>query len=138
MEANIRGCIKCGEIKPHGRGQGYCKDCRNSARKYRYLTDPVLRAKEIKQSSVRQSRIYERNYRIIRMYKTRRGCVDCGELDFCCLDFDHRDKESKSFTIAQCMTKHIKAIIREARKCDVRCSNCHRKRHWYEDNFVTL
>lgn len=59
----------------------------------------------------------------------------CGEDHPACLDFHHRDgpgnKKSKiSMMVHQAYT--IKAILEEIAKCDVLCSNCHRKHHYQE------
>lgn len=58
------------------------------------------------------------------------GCVDCGLNDIVCLDFDHRDPKKKLSTIARLTIEaaSISRINLEAAKCDVVCSNCHRKR----------
>lgn len=56
-------------------------------------------------------------------------CVDCGEADPRCLEFDHRDRASKSSTIAK-MIQNGASVVKidsEILKCDVRCANCHRK-----------
>jgi len=58
------------------------------------------------------------------------GCVRCGELDPVCLDFHHTG--DKGFTIGATSGKSQKShseVIREAKKCVVLCSNCHRKLH---------
>jgi hypothetical protein len=54
-------------------------------------------------------------------------CVDCGESDPRVLDFDHVYGE-KITNISDMVgsSYSIKTIKEEIRKCDVRCSNCHR------------
>jgi hypothetical protein len=63
-------------------------------------------------------------------YKKTHHCVDCPESDPTCLDFDHRDPAQKKYNIAQLMQASyaMSTLIAEMAKCDVRCSNCHRKR----------
>ena len=65
-------------------------------------------------------------------YKTTHPCVDCGENDPIVLDFDHRNPEEKSFSISTRATRGggaaIKTLEAEIGKCDVRCSNCHRRK----------
>jgi hypothetical protein len=64
-------------------------------------------------------------------YKAQLKCKRCGEDDPACLDLHHRDARSKDITVANAI-KHgwsdakLKA---EIEKCDVLCSNCHRKLH---------
>ena len=56
-------------------------------------------------------------------------CVDCAERDLRCLDFDHRDPSLKRASISRlCGYASWDVIAEEIAKCDVRCSNCHRKR----------
>jgi hypothetical protein len=63
-------------------------------------------------------------------YLMEHPCVDCGEWDIRCLDFDHVDPTTKEFTIS---SKVLQAwswerIEAELAKCVVRCANCHRRR----------
>lgn len=59
------------------------------------------------------------------------AACSCGEDHPAVLDFHHRDPAEKSFTLASGeRSKHSDAEIRtELDKCDVLCSNCHRKHH---------
>ncbi len=61
------------------------------------------------------------------------ACVRCGEDHPSCLEFDHRIPAEKDFPIstAYCSLS-LERIKAEIQKCDVLCSNCHRKRHWDE------
>ena len=69
-----------------------------------------------------------------RTYKSELCCMECGENHPACLQFHHRDKEEKSFTMSNAVLRgtSIKTIIKEIKKCDVLCVNCHAKRHWRE------
>ena len=66
----------------------------------------------------------------IRKYKEHRGCMDCGvKYPYYVLDLDHRDPNDKKFTPAALhKTGSWDKMIKEVRKCDVVCSNCHRER----------
>ena len=71
-----------------------------------------------------------RNRHFIEAYKSFFGCRDCGERDPICLDLDHRDPRDKKFTVAKWLWRaSLHALAVELEKCDVRCANCHRKRH---------
>lgn len=60
------------------------------------------------------------------------GCKYCGEKHIACLDF-HHPNDDKLFTIASRMhLVSVKTLIEEASKCEVVCTNCHRKIHWKE------
>jgi hypothetical protein len=64
-------------------------------------------------------------------YKAELGCADCPEKDPICLDFDHRPGEKKFKPVAVMISRGLSwdRIKAEVAKCDVRCTNCHRKRH---------
>ena len=57
-------------------------------------------------------------------------CIDCGESDPIVLDFDHRDPNEKTRSIAKFLSGHNswKSILTEINKCDIRCANCHRRK----------
>ncbi len=69
-----------------------------------------------------------------RRYKSTLYCMDCGISHPAVLQFHHRDKTEKSFTISSVVSRatSIKQITNEIKKCDVLCVNCHAKRHWRE------
>jgi 5-methylcytosine-specific restriction endonuclease McrA len=50
-------------------------------------------------------------------------CVGCGTTED--LQFDHIVRADKSFTIGQCMHKHMEVLIEEANKCQLLCKTCH-------------
>lgn len=58
------------------------------------------------------------------------GCMKCKESDPDVLEFHHRDPKTKKFNIGQTIVHHPKnKILKEIKKCDVFCSNCHKKLH---------
>lgn len=64
-------------------------------------------------------------------YLSNHSCVDCGEADHLVLEFDHRDPSTKVAAIAQLVGRGCWSVQRlqtEIDKCDVRCTNCHRRR----------
>ena len=62
-------------------------------------------------------------------YLLEHPCVDCGEADPVVLEFDHRG--DKAFTVGAALHWHVRweVIADEIEKCEVRCANCHRRRH---------
>jgi L-lysine 2,3-aminomutase len=64
-------------------------------------------------------------------------CVDCGETDPRVLDFDHIS--NKKHNISTLLRKEYswESILLEAKKCEVRCANCHRKKTAVEQNHYT-
>jgi hypothetical protein len=69
-----------------------------------------------------------------RQYKSTLYCMDCGVSHPAVLQFHHRNRADKSFTISSVISRasSIKQIVNEIEKCDVVCVNCHTKRHWRE------
>lgn len=67
---------------------------------------------------------------------TKLKCNKCDENHPSCLDFHHTDPTTKSEGISimlhKIRTKEI--ILKELEKCEVLCSNCHRKHHHEERN----
>ena len=65
---------------------------------------------------------------LIRSIKKTKKCK-CGEDDYRCLDFHHRDPSTKICEVALMIKKGFsrKSILLEIEKCDVMCANCHRK-----------
>lgn len=54
------------------------------------------------------------------------GCVDCGETDPQVLQFDHvRGVKRRNVT----PTMSLNDLREEIAKCDMRCANCHMRRH---------
>ena len=73
----------------------------------------------------RSQRRWAREF-ISRVKKLSR-CIDCGQTDIRVLDFDHVHGE-KVGNVSDMVngSYSIDAIKKEIRKCEVRCSNCHR------------
>lgn len=77
---------------------------------------------------------YERNryrrYRdFLKQYLSTHPCVDCGFSDVRALEFDHV-RGTKGFTVTQHYDYSREKILAEIAKCEIRCSNCHRIRHY--------
>lgn len=58
-------------------------------------------------------------------------CSFCSEDEICCLDFHHHDPSKKEKAVGQMVNDGWgkKRILEEIAKCQVVCSNCHRKIH---------
>jgi excinuclease UvrABC ATPase subunit len=58
-------------------------------------------------------------------------CVDCGFSGHpVAFDFDHIEPENKSFKISGKAIYRWKELKAELDKCQLRCSNCHRIKHY--------
>ena len=77
-------------------------------------------------ANIKQILRMRRRREILDKYKLRMGCVDCGynENPYA-LQWDHRDPADKIDTPHRMASYSIKKIFEEARKCDIRCANCH-------------
>jgi hypothetical protein len=88
-------------------------------------------------------RVYERVRRrkqeLVEWLRSLRvRCTRCPETHPACLDFHHRDPDQKEFSVTKAAMRgwSRERIAIEIAKCDVLCSNCHRKEHW--DNLARV
>ena len=83
----------------------------------------------LKEDSDRVLRRYRRNAEIVRAARSK-PCVDCGlQLPPECMDLDHV-RGVKKFKVSNICSHSDQDVIDEIAKCDVRCPNCHRLRHF--------
>jgi len=63
--------------------------------------------------------------------KSSLKCSNCPENDPVCLDFHHRNPNEKEIGLSRVIANGWgkNRILKEIEKCDVLCSNCHRKEH---------
>src|SRR5689334_14115297 len=82
---------------------------------------------------------------ILFLLKRENGpCPVCGgNFPLVCYDFDHRDRRSKCFNVAE--TRYwtsIQRVFDEVVKCNILCANCHRtktsKERKAEDEFYSI
>lgn len=60
-------------------------------------------------------------------------CKDCQQIFHPVIfDFDHKDPSKKSFKLSGKWIFRWKELKKELDKCELRCSNCHRLRHYLE------
>jgi hypothetical protein len=81
--------------------------------------------------SLRLSRIND----IINEIKSEKSCMFCGESHPAALDFHHRNPEEKLYQVSKMRGRDysMEKVLAEIEKCDLICSNCHRKIHWFEN-----
>ena len=101
----------------------FCRDCHRKYNATQYGPE-YWRAAQQKNRALKQD--------FVRQEKVNRGCARCEEKHPACLEFHHRDQKAKQFTISIAAQRNwnLERIIEEIKKCDVLCSNCHRKEHW--------
>lgn len=68
----------------------------------------------------------------VHLYKSSLGCSRCGEADGVCLDFHHRNEQTKRCSISELISFGCPGTTLriELQKCEVLCANCHRKEHY--------
>lgn len=120
----------------------YAQSRREYARKYtktviykairrKWLKTPAGRAYRLRAAMTR----YRKQKQWIDSYKLKKGCKECGFNKWPeCLDFDHKNPKLKKFSISQNLVKSKKALLKEIKKCQILCANCHRHKskltHW--------
>jgi len=64
-------------------------------------------------------------------------CVDCGEKDPIVLEFDHVNPSTKTQNISRMVIEGYswKSIEKEIKKCQILCSNCHKRKTAREQNW---
>ena len=106
---------------------GYCRVCHAEWNRQHYLRNKATYLATARRNNAMYQ---ERNLQRIVEYLVIHSCVDCGESDPVVLDFDHREPATKLIEIGN-LTRRVVSwttIEAEIAKCDVRCSNCHRRR----------
>lgn len=142
-----KACPSGHEYSPENTGVGakgerVCKTCqRERMRRKRANPDFLKRQAEAtarwrknnpqhreQAKAARQSK-----YEWVNNLKASLKCAKCGEAHPACLEFHHRDRKDKRATISLVIWRWSrKRLMAEIEKCDVLCSNCHRKLHWEE------
>lgn len=117
----------CGTVqryRQHRRKGEHCASCLVAANEHsRQRYKPKTRQPKIRKGAV--------NRQLVRQFKMDAGsCMDCGmevnEQTIVCFDLDHRDPQTKSFTISYVIDNADPNDVRdELEKCDVVCKNCH-------------
>ena len=64
--------------------------------------------------------------------KSKLSCKMCGENYPACLDFHHINLKDKTGLVSRMFQRYMnkKLILKEIDKCEILCSNCHRKHHY--------
>ena len=91
----------------------------NGVRYYRHLCVPCY--SESKKPRKKELRDW------FRSLKKQCKCSKCGNDDFRVLEFDHLDRNGKSFDLGESIRRGYSKtkILNEIEKCQVLCANCH-------------
>lgn len=127
-------CTRCAVLltdSNRSAGRALCKPCNALRMKQYYMANPDIYNKHkgyvAKNDAMWKARVNSYIYEVI---KESNGCVDCGERNMVVLDFDHRDPNTKSFSISGAHKSKVSwdMLVEEINKCDIVCANCHRIR----------
>lgn len=103
----------------------YCKECNKDRLKKHYNNN-------LQYYKDRKRRYRNERRRWFEELKSTLQCNRCDERHIVCLEFHHIDPTAKEYNVGS-MVNSIKPIQRiedEIAKCEVLCSNCHRKEHY--------
>src|SRR5579863_8485556 len=116
---------KCGKKKERQQAS-YCNQCQKEFNRADYADN---KARYVAKAKRNNARYKHEMYLWLVEYVKIHPCVGCGETDPVVLDFDHRDGVDKLDDVSKLMTlKRYEEAKQEIEKCDVLCSNCHRRR----------
>lgn len=136
---NLKICSKCGKEKPltefYFRKKGprknkyyeKCKECMKERGKNYYHNN---HERQLKLALVRRSK-YRKDLRDFLDLIKNKPCMDCKKVyPPYVMDFDHRDGEEKEKEVARMVAGGWSKdnIVKEIKKCDLVCANCHRLR----------
>lgn len=129
-------CFHCKTDKPKDefyrnrfKKSGYqhdCKECHKRLVRERYYAN-LTEARKYHQEN--QQKRKEATLMRILDYLREHPCVDCGESDPVCLEFDHvRGRKVNTVCALALKAYSWRRVKAEMRKCAVRCANCHRRK----------
>lgn len=71
------------------------------------------------------------NRMFVNEFKRNKRCADCSIAHHSsAMDFDHLEASNKIIKISHMLNRNQSTILAEMSKCELVCSNCHRKRHY--------
>jgi Tfp pilus assembly protein PilE len=110
------------------RYQSKCIECNKEYQRRHYNKNKKRyqsKSKEWKRSKKSENHNFLYNH-----VMKRGGCKECGEKDYACIQFDHKDGSDKKSCVSFLVSSHkpLSVIKEEIEKCDILCANCHAKR----------
>lgn len=139
---NSKLCKNCNkEFKGTSENRIYCSsNCFKQYRNLRYFYENKdinqsktynKKSKEqlLKEKSIRRKDSKNSIKKYIINLKHKNGCNKCGEKRWFCLDFHHKEDKFKNVSKMLSQVYGLKSIKNEISKCELLCSNCHKKEH---------
>ena len=127
----MKKCTRCNETKEYQQfyknkrmkdgHSSSCKSCDDAGNRLTRVKNPA---------KARSHRKTWKDALMLRIndWKASKGCMCCGEATPCCLELHHLDPTEKDVHPSTARTSWDR-FMREAEKCVVVCSNCHKKIH---------
>ena len=117
--------------KTKGTKQAKCRVCTNKISRNHYEANKEIYKKRALKFN---KEVAEENLRHMYEYLLQNPCVDCSCGDPIVLQFDHV-RGTKRDSISRMVGHYVswKTILKEIKKCEVRCANCHLRRHAKEN-----
>jgi len=128
-------CVVCKQDKPlesySSKGEGKQRKCKQCTAEYGKRHYQANKAIYIARAQKNEANSVKRNQDFIRAYKENHPCVDCNtRYPYYVMDFDHLEGFEKLSNVSL-LTRQafsLERIEEEMAKCELVCSNCHRKR----------
>lgn|ERR1035437_2111032 len=129
----LEHCNACGQDRPtsefskHRNGlHSKCRPCNREYQRGHYQRNKAV--------YIAKGRIWmdaRRTENVLKLiaYFSDHPCVDCGESDPVVLQFDHVRGKTRELAEMLNSGSNWDRIIAEIEKCEVRCANCHWRRH---------
>jgi hypothetical protein len=128
-------CVRCGKAKAIGEfnfrvkvrdlRQRYCRNCTRAQLKSHYQRNTTY---YLRKARKRNTEVKRSNQEKVLSYLAQHACMDCGEADPCCVQFDHV-RGAKVRAVSEMLgTYDWPTIEEEIAKCEVRCANCHQRK----------
>jgi hypothetical protein len=116
-------------LSPVDGRQLYSSDCKACKCRYQKNHSPANKEKMKIQAKKWQNQFRIKTYTWL-VEQAKDGCIECGETDFVCLQFDHIDPSTKIGSVSTMVAnkRSLKLIKEEVAKCQVLCANCHQRR----------
>jgi hypothetical protein len=134
-QTKLRRCSRCGGLKPledfawHRKAKRqrnhYCRPCQSIYGKAHYAAN---RERYLALEAKRKRTRAEKRMSYLLEYFESHPCVDCGESDPLVLEFDHVRGQKEFDVGSELPDRNWESILEEIEKCEVVCSNCHRRR----------
>lgn len=159
INPNVKKCFKCKNSKhisffykcstAKDGYHPYCKNCHSIySHKYRKRKKCGVKSRSYIRggkrdrfghsvAKIRSNR--ETRYQTFLNYIATKKCKDCKESNPIVFEFDHRNPKFKKFNIARIVAYvSFNKLLKEMKKCDIVCANCHKIRTAKRNNWRKL